>query len=840
MKKPSVILFLVFMHTLSLYAQKTVLSLSQADWNFRQSGTEKWLTAKVPGCVHDDLLTHGLIPDPFYACGEDEVRWVDSADWEYRCVFRLDPKTKEADHLELVFDGLDTYSEVFLNGHLMGHSSNMFVPLKFDIKPWIIEGENEIFVLFRSASRMARQAYDSLPLPLPYDERLMVRKAPYQFGWDWAPRMTGCGIWRDCSLLAWDDVLIEDFYVVPLTWNEKEAELVFEACVKTSGIKGLMATCYIDGQEAGQQKIAPEPGMHEIRGSISIKKPELWWPLGMGKAHLYRAEIVISDKKHAALDSASLMVGIRRIELVREKDSAGQSFLFRINGKPLFIKGANYIPRDVFPSRYNQATTSQLVDAAAECHMNMLRIWGGGVYEDEAFYSLCDEKGILVWQDFMFACAMPPGDEQFRQNVREEVKAQVIRLRKHPCIALWCGNNEIDEGWKNWGMQKQFAYGPEDSARIWNDYLRIFHEDVPELLRQLDTSRDYHPSSPLHGWGREESMNSGDAHYWGVWWGDREFEVLNSKVPRFMSEFGFQALPQFQTLSDVIPDESLRLESPELLCHQKHPRGFELIRNAMLRDFWVPEKFEDYLIMSQFVQARALQTGIEAQRRSRPWCMGSLYWQFNDCWPVISWSTLDYEGRWKAGQYAVKRAYLPVILSAQTENQEIHVYGINDLEQNIEGELKIRVMDTGGLLIWQKSIPAGIQGNTARELFSMKFDRIGFLDTTTSVFSADLMDGDSLIASCLKLLCRPVDFKHPEAGISMSVKRADSSLMTVTLRSKVPVVGASLQADEDVHFSDNFFDLLPGRETIVEVRPLRGAVLSPDTRIRVRSLHQLR
>ena len=406
------------------------------------------------------------------------------------------------------------------------------------------------------------------------------------------------------------------------------------------------------------EKITLQKGLNSYKTKLSVPDPKLWWPNGMGDQPLYQLDFQIESSN--SVDSQNVIFGIRQIELVQQKDSIGESFYFKINGKPFFAKGANYIPQDNFPSRVPDEKYIQTIQTALDANMNMLRVWGGGIYEKDIFYDLCDQKGILVWQDFMFACTMYPGDSAFIENVRQEAIYQVKRLRNHPSIALWCGNNEVDEGWHNWGWQKALNYSASDSTEVWNNYLKIFEKILPEAVSLYSPYTPYIPSSPQNGWGRKESLTHGDAHYWGVWWGAEPFEIYEEKVGRFMSEYGFQGFPDLKTLDSCLLPEDRNLLSPALLNHQKHPRGMELIRTYMELEYKVPDEFEDYAYVSQLVQAYGIKKAIEAHRRAMPRCMGTLYWQLNDCWPVISWSSVDYYNRWKALHYFVRQAYQDV------------------------------------------------------------------------------------------------------------------------------------------------------------------------------------
>jgi beta-mannosidase len=832
-------LFLIFF-SWSTLAQIKKIELSGTDWKFCKSGSNKWYPASIPGCVHTDLLANGLIPDPFFGENEKVVQWVDTCDWEYCIFFQIDKQLLSYENIALNFEGLDTYADIFLNGELIQKSENMFCSWELPCKAELKEGENELRIVFLSTVREAKKAYDVLPVPLPYDERVMVRKAQYQFGWDWGPRFVTMGIWKPVRIVAWNQLKIEDVHFSTISLDEKKAELSFMANVSSTNKSNIEANLYCENTAVQKIKVNLKPGLNEVVFRYKMSSPELWWPNGMGKQKLYSFKIRVENKE-GNYDEYNQRIGLRTIELVQDKDSAGQSFYFKVNGIPMFAKGANYIPQDAFPSRVDSIQYSRLLSDAADCHMNMLRVWGGGIYENDLFYNLCDEKGILIWQDFMFACNMYPGDEPFRIWTREEIKEQVIRLRNHPSLALWCGNNEIDEGWNNWGMQKQYKYTQEDSLRIWGDYNSLFRQLIPEILKQADPSRPYVESSPLHGWGRKESMTEGDSHYWGVWWGDEPFEVFNKKVPRFMSEYGFQGFPDLNTLNKVIPSGERKLFSDALKNHEKHPRGFELITAAMQRDYWVPETYENYAMLSQFVQARAMRIAIEAQRRARPYCMGTLYWQLNDCWPVISWSGIDYYGRWKAAQYIVKREYSTVILSPVIENDKLNIYGISDSISSVKATLKAKVISNSGTILWSvmKDTTLASLSSAALMSYSSKYFFSHF-DSTKSFLYTELSAGSDILASSELFFCKPANYQQPDFTTNLTYEAIDSLNYRVQISSDIPVVGLFITTDDPaLYISDNFFNLLPWKPKTIVISS--DSVLTlPERKLHLSNLNYLR
>jgi beta-mannosidase len=564
-------LFLVILTSLLIVAfraetQPLIQNITKG-WKFSKKGANQWHDAIVPGTIHTDLLHNKLIPDPYYRDNESSLQWIGNEDWEYRTSFTVDASLLHKRNIELVFNGLDTYADVYLNGKLILSADNMFRQWRIDVKK-ILKSGNQLLVRFYSAKHKVDSIANSiLPLVIPDNPRVFARKAQYHFGWDWGPVYITCGIWKNVYLEAFDHLQAEKPFVNP-----------------------------------------------------------------------------------------------RKVELVQEADSIGRTFYFKIDGKPVYMKGANYIPSEMFLPRLTKADYRKIIKAAKDANMNMLRVWGGGIYEDDAFYDLCDEYGINVWQDFMFAGGMVPGDAHFFDNVREEIKYQVKRLRQHPCIVVWCGNNEVDEAWNNWGWQTQFNIHGDDSVKMWNDYKRLFRDSMAAWVQEFDGARPYTSTSPLNGWGRAKSFTEGDSHYWGVWWGLQDIEVFKTKTGRFVSEYGMESMPNISTINSFTASKDRYLFSPVLKTHQKHPTGYQNIQSYLHRYFLDSNKvkdlsLEDYTYLSQCLQYYSLKNIIAIHRGKYPVNMGTLLWQLNDCWPVCSWSITDYSRQPKAAWYAVKEAY---------------------------------------------------------------------------------------------------------------------------------------------------------------------------------------
>ncbi len=599
------------------------------DWTFREVGKPTWHPATVPGCVHTDLLANKLIDDPFWRNTEKSLQWIGKTDWEYTTTFDVTPEILARENIQLIFEGLDTYANVSLNGASLLSADNMFRTWRANAKPLLKEGTNTLLIRFRSPINeilpvMAKMNYE-LPAGNDQGEKTSphTRKAPYQYGWDWGPRFVTSGIWRPVYLEGWDSARIEDAYLVTKKVNDDAATVA--AQIEVDSTSDTKATLIVENSKnktvVARQEVQLSRGANRHSLDFVIRKPALWWPNGLGSQPLYTFAVrVVSGSK--TLDEIVRRIGIRSVELRQEKDQTGKSFMFVVNGIPVFAKGANWIPADSFPTRITEGKYRHLLESVRDANMNMLRVWGGGIYERDDFYDLCDEMGILVWQDFMFGCSLYPGDQAFLDNVRQEAIDNVKRLRNHPSIVIWVGNNEIELAWFRWGWKQQLP------ASLWDDYLKLFHGVLQEVCHSLDPSRPYWPSSPSanleDGPG---SQKIGDLHYWDVWHGAAPFREYEKQSPRFMSEYGFQAFPQIETVATYTDPGERNITSPVMMAHQRHPRGNQLIREYMLREYPEPKDFESFLYVSQVLQAEGIKIGAEHLRRISPHNMGSLYWQ---------------------------------------------------------------------------------------------------------------------------------------------------------------------------------------------------------------------
>jgi len=708
MKYWIVSIFIPFVHLAQL-SEQIILS---KNWLFKNSADQNWQSAKIPGNVYNDLIETKQIPDPYFSSNEKKVQWVDTCEWDYSTEFDLNTtQLKKFDHAELTFKGLETYASIFLNDTFILNTNNAFRIWNKEVHHLLRAGKNTLRVHFFSTVKTAKAKAKKLPYTLPVDEKVFARAPQYKFGWDFGPRFVGCSIKQPVTITFWKDVKLNAVSVEQTRITINKADLKFNYLIHST--KKQEAKIEILNSKTGKKEILPiilENGDNNIAQKISITDPQLWWCNGYGKPYLYPF-IITMKLANGETVSQTKKVGIRTIELIQNEEPFGKSFYFQLNGLPIFMKGANLIPPDIIKQNRNDYEYPLI---AKNSNMNMLRVWGGGNYCTDEFYNACDENGILVWQDLMFACAMYPGDEDFTNNVLNEVTEQVNRIKDHSCLALWCGNNESDEGWKNWGWQKEFKYSKNDSSTIYNSYLNLFNSKIPEVIKKHSPTIAYWPSSPSIGWGHKESLLQGDSHYWGVWWGMEPFENYEIKFGRFMSEYGFQSLPSFHSLKKFCERDSLYKITSSIASHQKNTRGFETIDTYLKRDYQTPASFEKYIYATQLTQRDGMKTAIEAHRRNKPYCMGTLFWQMNDCWPGISWSSTDYFNEPKAFQYELKNLYHTVLISIHKERENYAVYLINDSLQPLKGTLTIQVKDFNSKTLSTKTRSVEIEGNSSK------------------------------------------------------------------------------------------------------------------------------
>jgi beta-mannosidase len=790
----------------------------------------KWLPATVPGTVHTDLLANKKIEDPFYRTNESDQQWIEKEDWEYKTNFDVNQSLLANQHVDLVFSGLDTYADVYLNGEKILVANNMHRQWKVEVKRFLKLGLNELQVYFHSPINSVLQQFHSLGYTVPVSsndfgkQRLSVytRKAGYHYGWDWGPRFVSSGIWRPVYLQAWNRVEIEHLFIKQLSLSENNAELEARLSVNSTeeGVKQLNLFVENSPTPILSKTVWVAKGQTEVNARFLMRNVELWWPNGMGnhKLYLFRAELKDSDK---LICSKSVKHGMRTIEVVEESDEKGKSFYFKVNGKAVFVKGANYIPQDNFLTRVTTEHYQRIINTAVESNMNMLRVWGGGIYENDIFYDLCDENGLMVWQDFMFACALFPPFDDLKANIYEEAVYNVKRLRNHPSIALWCGNNEIAQFMNQdyWGHLKSDFRTKDDSLTLQRTYMSLFHEILPAVVKAYDENRFYWSTS-ANDQNYQSKFNggivSGDFHYYGVW-GGKPIEEYNNNVGRFMSEYGFQSFPELETVKEFAKPEDFNLNSAVMKAHQKSQNGNTKIANYMKDNFKTPSKFEDFLYVGQLLQSEAIRTAVEAHRRNMPVCMGTLYWQLNDCWPVASWSAMDYYGRWKAAQYMLKKAFQPFMLSVYKQEESIKIYAVSEMSNPTDASLKISLIDFSGKVIHSETNKVTLSPNTSSVQYQLKENEwLTGVDRHTVVLHVQLTtENNKVLAENNYFFEKSKDLILPSKP-QIKIKKIDASHIEVSTEKLARFVWLNIPNAINP-FSDNYFDLLPGEKKLLQV-----------------------
>jgi len=795
------------------------------DWTFKQVGTKHVYPAYVPGCVHTDLLKNGLINDPFYEDREKELQWIDKEDWQYETSFEVTSKMLEK-MMALTFFGLDTYADIYINDVCVKQTANMFRTYHLDLNPYVSLGKNVLVIIFRSPIKTDLPKLDALGYQLPAanddsemgglgDKKLSIfaRKAPYHYGWDWGPRFVTSGIYKPVELISYDTLVVDDIYI-RMDSVEKE-EAVGEAEVTVTVAKPGLYTLTLHTENFRiEETFDLQHKQQTITLPVAINNPTRWYTHDLGEPYLYTFTLTVRDET-CLVAHTQVKTGLRKVRLVTESDESGQSFYFELNGEPLFIKGANHIPGDSFVTEVTKERYQKEIDAALFSNMNMLRVWGGGIYEMDEFYERCDEAGILVWQDFMFACSMYPGDAAFLDNVKQEAIDQVVRLRRHPSLALWCGNNEMDSAWAHyeenggWGWKQAFSHDLRE--KIWADYQTIFHSILKDVVDER-TDVCYWSSSPLKFEVSDASRHalgvsgSGDVHYWDVWHGKQPFTAYHDHVGRFMSEYGFQSFPEKRTIETFMTEKDYQIDSVPMLHHQKNGDGNHLIATYMKDALPEPKDFESFLYLSQVLQQEAMKQAIEAHRKAMPYCMGTLYWQLNDCWPVASWSSVDYYGRYKAMHYQAKESFKPQVLVVSETDQQLTIHGVNDQEA-VSGELRVVLQTLTGEVLFEEVDHVTLMRKTSTLL--KVYDQSTLLEGVEP-------GGLVLVVRFKRTHEQLIEQRH----YFVETKALALKKETVTvkqLKNHTYAISSSgfqkavrLEASVEGHFSANYFDLLPG------------------------------
>ena len=792
-------------------------------WCMRKKGEERTFSCQVPCSVYHTLQMHGEIENPYYRENETTAFPISEDDYEFSC--RFTKPSDAAGHCELCFDGIDTIAEIDLNGTKIGSVNNMHRRWRFDVTA-LLQEENLLTVRITSPLRYIAEKQAERPLwgvDSTVEGFPHIRKAHYMYGWDWGPQLPDMGIWRDVYLECWDGGRIEHAYyrqnhhdgIVELT-----AEMQF--CTDAP-LSAKLTILDPDGEMLYESEhIAISDSRAEC--TLTIENPRLWWARGYGEQPLYTAKIELLDAQGNVLDETAEKIGLRTITVRQEPDEWGESFCLHLNGKDIFAMGANLIPFDQILPRVTKEYVEKTLESCVKGNFNVVRIWGGGVYPDETFYNYCDEHGLIVWQDFMFACANYLLTDEFWATTEAEIRDNILRLRNHASLGMWCGNNEIETALETWGL-------PED-PEIKAHYIEQFERRMPAIVAELDPQHFYWRSSPSAYGGCQEtwSNHAGDMHYWEVWHSFKPFTAFHELYYRFCSEYGFESVPNLKTLLTVCdPDKGdLNLMSPVMEAHQKCAQGNEKLMFYLAQMMRYPESFEELIYSTQLMQAEYIRTCVEHMRRARGRCMGSVYWQLNDTNPVISWSSIDYYGRWKALHHFAKRFHAPILLTADKDA----LFNIsNETMQDITGTIRWQLRNAGSEVVTSGSMEASCPALTAVNIGNAELGE--YADVLTNKFrmreyylTFTLENESGVIASGSKLFVLPKTFLFQRPEIRTEITET-AEHFAVTLSADAYVMAVCMDCKTmDVDFSDNWFDLHGGTPVTVTIPKTKGMTIT--------------
>jgi beta-mannosidase len=808
-------------------AHNAVLVLDHR-WQFRQmapvqSAESGWLPASVPGDVHLDLLANKKIPDPFFRDNEAKLQWIENEGWEYRLSFQVSSSLLARSNIDLVFDGLDAASTVYLNGAQVLATDNMFRIWRVPVKSHLHAGSNVLRVVFPSPIKAAEQvaARDPWQPKTKTAPKTYIRKAAYEYGWDWGPRFVTSGIWRPVRLEAWNKVRIADFTIRQRDVSREVAHVDAEVEVEAAaaGVAKVNVRCAKAGREVLLSRTASvHSGRNIVDIPIEIANPKRWYPAGYGDQSLYEFTAQVGTGEQIS-DQKKVKAGLRSVVLDRHPDQWGRSFQFVVNGIPVFAKGADVIPFDSFPNRVTTADYRRILESARDANMNMIRHWGGGYYESEEFYQICDELGIMVWQDFQFGNDWQPGTDAFKHSIEAEADDQVRRLRNHPSIVVWCGNNETEEA-LNWGERATLPANVK--FQMWQDYLTEFSGILTRVVARLAPETPYWPSSASADYETVSAMyHTGDDHIWDVWHGRVPFSTYETHHSRFVTEYGFQSFPEMRTIEAFTqPEDRTGIFTPVMLAHQKNNEGNAIIHDYLLKDYPEPKDFPNFLYVSQVLQAEGIKIGAEHFRRLRPETMGSIFWQLNDCWPVASWSSIDYYGHWKALQYYARRFYAPILVSPHVENGLLKVYVVSDKTAAQAATLRVRLMDFSGKVLLEDTRNVDVAPLASKVYLEWPLKKLadaGGADTSRVFVVADVASEHNQLSHNLVYLAPTKEVHLKPAALKIETSGANGRYK---IRISSPVLARSVYLSAgnlDVKLSDNYFDLLPGETNEITV-----------------------
>lgn len=812
-------------------------------WRIRQIGGAHKLTGTVPGVVHHDLIRKKIVGEPFFRMNEADQQWVGDATWEYSRSFRLTKTQCSRSSVVLNCDGIDTNADIYINGHKAGTTDNMFLGYRFDIAKKVRPGSNAIRILFHPANALMEERAGKYPLSLrgykqvPWQTPTIpfLRKCQCHNGWDWGPRFMTQGIYRDISVECHNGQKI--LYVTHLQSHKKKAvDVTVRAIIESPGTCNAKVTFAL-GKSRETREIFLSPGENTVSSTLRVEDPRLWWPNGMGNASLYKLSVTVASAGES--DTTEQYIGLRTVEVVRDADDYGETFYFRVNGVPLFCKGSNWIPSDSFDSRLTDDQIARELGSAAAGNQNMVRVWGGGLYERGFFYQTCDRLGLLVWQDFMFACAHYPANPEFLDSVRHEVRHQIRRLMHHPCIALWCGNNENEGMVSDWHLKNK----PNGKA-LREAYDKLYIQVMMPIVEEEDPGRLYWPCSPSSGVRQYHSpgeLHRGDTHYWAVWHGNEACGGYQKTKLRFCSEFGWQSFSSPETMATVTLPKDRNLTSPVFEFHQRsrgEGKGNGKILAFMARHFRFPSGYENTIYVSQAQQALYLKVAVEHWRRCRPLTMGALIWQLNDIWPVASWATLEYDGRWKMAHYASRKFFAPLLVSVREENDRVEIWGSSDENRALDCSLRVELLGISGHKFLSRTGQIRLRALSSRKILSLR--RKDLCPDEASRGTKFLR----LSLSCGKLVSTNEHFFAEFKGLALTKPRIATRLsnrngrilLSLTSDTLAPFVWIRHGNIQGV-WSDNGMHLLPGRTVHLTFTP-RGDVSLAELR-RSLILHNL-
>jgi beta-mannosidase len=814
------------------------MNLASAAWRFRDATRgSPWRAAVVPGCVHRDLLRHRLIPDPFWGANELKLQWIEERDWEYRASFTAPVSLLAEEVVELVADGLDTVATILLNGREVARTDNMFLGHRWEVKPLLRSGKNELLIRFGSTMdyiRTHRTGHNPRDINDPVGRCTVIRKQQCQFGWDWGPRFVTAGIWRDLRMEGWTGNRIDSVRVAQEHRDDGSVVLSFAPELSRPDPRAIVSgTVSLDGKVVAQIK----------NREAKIPNPRLWWPRGQGAQPLYQLAVEAIGSDGAPAGRWMQRIGLRTLALDRHADQWGQSFRFVVNGRPVFAKGANWIPAHTFVAGLNRADYERDLRSAVEANMNMVRVWGGGIYESEDFYDLCDELGLLVWQDFMFACTLYPADAAFLASSRTEADYQIRRLRHRACLALWCGNNEV------FGCNADLLAA---NKKLLADYEALFHLALPDAVAAQDGITPYWPSSPWRGdldAGLPAGEARGDTHFWDVWHARKPVKDYENYAFRFASEFGMQSFASGETQASFCPPEDANVFGPTMTNHQKNRFGNQIILDYVSRQYRFPKDQDALIFLSQLNQAECMRVGVEHYRRNMPRCMGALYWQLNDCWPVASWSSLEFSGRWKALHHLARRFFAPALVSAhvpgeeqtitnnyrRTTVREVHLYTIYDAPETARGVLRWDLLLFDGEKVLSGSRPVALRPGESVRQKTLDLEKPMAKHGRDNLYLRIALEIAGVrVSEDTVFLAPPRFLALPQAKTAVIIKLRSPKRAALTFTAPVFQHRFAFDLAGIAHrSSDNYFELYPREKKTVEVELTRSQTAAQLRRVLV-------